>query len=73
MNSNKNKKPMGATEMPKADVRRARTGLKGKLKSSAEYVGDAVEKIGRKLQKSGYVKAGRKVEKMGDTLEHSQD
>lgn len=39
----------------------------------AHKAGDAVERLGEKLQEKGFDKSGKKIEELGDRLEHSQD
>lgn len=47
--------------------------LKEKLKSSSYSVGDAIEEVGKKLQRKGYPKIGQGIEKIGNTIEHFAD
>jgi len=39
----------------------------------AHKAGDAIEKVGKKLQDAGATKVGRAIYNAGDKLEHSQD
>ena len=41
--------------------------------SIAHKVGDAIERVGEKLQQMGATKAGKAVYRAGDKIEHSQD
>jgi hypothetical protein len=50
-----------------------RGAFKKNLQKGAHAVGDAIEKAGRKLQEKGSVKAGQKLENVGDSIEHSAD
>ncbi|MGE0526125.1 MAG: hypothetical protein AB7G93_05415 [Bdellovibrionales bacterium] len=38
-----------------------------------QRIGDAIERVGEKLSRSGARRLGRKVYKVGDRVEHSQD
>lgn len=39
----------------------------------AHRVGDAIEKVGDKIEHKGFKKTGDAIEKLGDKIEHSQD
>jgi hypothetical protein len=45
-------------------------GLKRQIQLGTTYVGDSVEKIGKKIQKKGYKKVGKAIEKLGNRVEH---
>jgi|GEM_PF-2962433 len=39
----------------------------------AHRLGDAIEKIGDKVEHAGFKKVGDAIEKLGDKIEHAQD
>ncbi len=41
--------------------------------SLTKRVGDAVEKLGDKIEHSGFKKVGDAIERLGDKIEHSRD
>ena len=63
-------KTQAGPSLAKKNSQARASGLKDKIHLGAAYVGDSFEKMGKKMQKSGYIKVGRAIEKMGIRVEH---